>query len=40
MLANLGDDGAFVDDGYADDHDLRVGSPIELTFPSGETQTT
>ncbi len=39
VLANLGDDGAFVDDGYADDHHLRVGSPIELTFPSGETQT-
>jgi putative ABC transport system permease protein len=39
VLANLGDDGAFVDDGYADDNDLDVGSPIEVTFPSGETTT-
>jgi ABC-type antimicrobial peptide transport system permease subunit len=39
VLANLGEDGAFVDDGYADDNDLEVGSPIEVTFPSGETST-
>jgi ABC-type antimicrobial peptide transport system permease subunit len=39
VLADLGDDGAFVDDGYADDHNLTVGSPLELTFPSGETKT-
>ncbi len=39
VLANLGNDGAFVDDGYADDNDLGVGSPIEVTFPSGETTT-
>ena len=26
VLANLGEDGAFVDDGFADDHDLTVGS--------------
>ena len=38
-LATLGDDGAFIDDGYADDHELRLGSPIEVTFPSGETKT-
>jgi putative ABC transport system permease protein len=36
VLAELGDDGAFVDDGYADDHDLRVGSSLELLFPSGQ----
>jgi putative ABC transport system permease protein len=36
VLATVGDDGAFVDDGYADEHDLRVGSPVELTFASGE----
>ena len=30
-------DGAFVDDGYAEDHDLRVGSPIAVTFPTGDT---
>jgi putative ABC transport system permease protein len=35
VLANLGDDGAFVDDGYADDNDLVVGSTIGLTFPNG-----
>ncbi len=35
VMANLGIDGVFVDDGYADSNDLVVGSPIELTFPSG-----
>ena len=39
VLATLGEDGAFVDDGYAGDHDLRLGSPIEITFPSGVTRT-
>ncbi len=39
VLANLGDNGAFVDDGYANDHNLTVGSPIALTFPSGEAKT-
>ena len=38
-LATLGDDGAFTDDGYADDHDLRLGSPIAITFPNGTTKT-
>ena len=38
-LATLGDDGAFTDDGYADDHDLRLGSPIAITFPDGTTKT-
>jgi putative ABC transport system permease protein len=33
--ANLGEDGAFVDDGFAEDNDLLVGDPIDLTFPSG-----
>ena len=36
--AQLGADGAFVDENYADDHDLRVGSPIDLTFANGETE--
>ena len=36
VLAELGDDGAVVDDGYADDHDCDVGSPIELTFANGD----
>jgi putative ABC transport system permease protein len=39
VLANLGDDGAFVDDGYADDHGLRTGSTVDVTFPNGETRT-
>jgi putative ABC transport system permease protein len=37
VLARLGDDGAFVTDGFADDHHLRIGSTVEETFPSGET---
>ena len=39
VLANLGGDGAFVDDTYADDHHLKVGLPVEVTFPSGRTKT-
>jgi putative ABC transport system permease protein len=34
--ANLGDDGAFVDDDFAEDRGLVVGDPVDLTFPSGE----
>ena len=33
ILATLGADGAFVDDDYAKDHDLRVGSPITVQVP-------
>jgi putative ABC transport system permease protein len=36
VFAELGDDGAFVDDGYAEDHDLTLGSPIQVIVPSGE----
>jgi putative ABC transport system permease protein len=39
VLANLGDDGAFVDKGYADDHHLAIDTPIVLTFPSGARKT-
>ena len=35
VFSELRDDGAFVDDGFADDHDLTVGSPITITTPSG-----
>ena len=35
VFRELGADGAFVDDGYADEHDLRVGSPITVIVPSG-----
>ena len=34
-FAELGEDGAFVDDEYAEDHGLRPGSPVEVTFPNG-----
>ena len=36
VFAQLGADGAFVDDGFADDHDLTVGSPISITTPEGK----
>ncbi len=36
VLRSLGDSGAFVDDGYADSHHLRIGSPVEITFASGQ----
>jgi putative ABC transport system permease protein len=36
-LSTLGRDGAFVDDEYASEHDLRVGSPIAVQVPSGKT---
>ena len=39
VFADLGEDGAFVDDGYADEHQLSIGAPVPLTFPSGETRT-
>ena len=35
VLASLGDDGAFVDDGYASKHHLSVGSPLTVTTPTG-----
>jgi putative ABC transport system permease protein len=36
VFSELGEDGAFVDDGFADDHNLKVGSPITITTPSGK----
>ena len=39
VFSSLGDDGAFVDDGYATDHNLRLGSPIPVTFVTGKTRT-
>jgi putative ABC transport system permease protein len=35
VMANLGDDGAFVDKDFADSHHLEIGSPIPLTFADG-----
>jgi putative ABC transport system permease protein len=37
VFAELGANGAFVDDDYAADHDLSVGSPITIQVPSGKT---
>jgi putative ABC transport system permease protein len=34
--AQLGRDGAFVEKKYAEDHDLRLGSPLRLETPTGE----
>jgi putative ABC transport system permease protein len=38
VFATLGEDGAFVDDGYAKDHHLELGSPVPLTFPNGSQE--
>jgi putative ABC transport system permease protein len=35
VLATLGSNGAFVDDGYASKHHLVVGSRVEVTTPTG-----
>ena len=35
--AQLGRDGAFIGEGYADDHSLGVGSPLIVTTPTGKT---
>ena len=37
VLANLGEDGAFIDDGFAENHDLTVGQPLVLIVPTGDT---
>ncbi len=38
VLSSLGADGAFVDSDYAKSHQLKVGSPVQLTFANGEKQ--
>jgi putative ABC transport system permease protein len=35
--AQLGRDGAFIGDGFADEHSLNVGSPLIVTTPTGKT---
>ena len=37
VIARLGANGAFTDDGFAKDHHLRIGSPLKLTSPTGQT---
>ena len=39
VLRELGTDGAFVDDGFADDNDLQVGSEVTVIVPSGNRLT-
>ena len=36
VFSELGASGAFVDDGFAEDHDLTVGSPVTITTPAGK----
>jgi putative ABC transport system permease protein len=36
VLSTLGQNGAFTDDGYAKDHNLHVGSPVDITTPTGD----
>jgi putative ABC transport system permease protein len=38
VLANLGDDGVFVDKDYAKSHSLEVGSPVPVTFADGSKE--
>jgi putative ABC transport system permease protein len=38
VFRTLGQDGAFVDDGYANDESLGVGDGIQLTFPNGNSR--
>ncbi len=37
VMAQLGAHGAFVDNGFAKSHHLTIGSPLQLTSPSGQT---
>jgi putative ABC transport system permease protein len=36
VFSQLGRDGAFVDEDFAEDHNLRLGSPVEVLTPKGE----
>jgi putative ABC transport system permease protein len=38
VFSQLGQDGAFIDDGFAEDHMLGVGDGIDVTFPNGNTR--
>ena len=35
VFAELDEDGAFVDEGFAEEHELSVGSPVEVLTPTG-----
>jgi putative ABC transport system permease protein len=38
VLAELGANGAFIDNDYADNHNLKLGSTIPMTFPNGHRE--
>jgi putative ABC transport system permease protein len=38
VMANLGEDGVFVDKDYAKSHHLDIGSPVPLTFSNGSKE--
>jgi ABC-type lipoprotein release transport system permease subunit len=38
VISSLGEDGAFLDESWADEHKLRVGSRVEVTFPNGKSR--
>ncbi len=38
VFSQLGQNGVFVDDSFADDHDLELGSPVQVTFANGTTE--
>jgi putative ABC transport system permease protein len=38
VMANLGDDGVFVDKDFAKSHSLEVGSPVPVTFADGSQE--
>jgi putative ABC transport system permease protein len=38
VMDSLGANGAITDDTYAEDHGLRVGSPVDVLFPDGESR--
>ncbi len=39
VMDSLGPDGAITDDAYADDHDLQLGSPVDVLVPDGRRRT-
>jgi len=36
VMDTLGENGAFTDEDFAKDHNLKVGSPVDVLFPNGE----
>jgi putative ABC transport system permease protein len=36
VFSELGENGAFVDNDYAETHNLQIGSPIKITVPNGD----